>query len=98
MAFHWQAVDGPILFVFRSSLPQQVKRKNVVKVGLSLTILSGSSHDLSSIRLLFNFIRNPKIKIIFTCVALAKAGLVVGPLRLSGHLSIRPSVHPSTTL
>ena len=36
---------------------------------------------------------------IFTCVALAKAGLVVGPLRPSGRpsvrLSVRPSVRPS---
>ena len=32
---------------------------------------------------------------IFTCVALAKAGLVVGPLRPSGRPSVRPSVCPS---
>ena len=31
---------------------------------------------------------------IFTCVALAKAGLVMGPLRPSVHLSVRPSAHP----
>ena len=34
-------------------------------------------------------------RIIFTCVALAKAGLVVGPLRPSGRPSVRPSVCPS---
>ena len=37
--------------------------------------------------------------VIFTCVALAKAGLVVGPLRPSVRpfvrLSVRPSVRPS---
>ena len=36
--------------------------------------------------------------VIITCVALAKAGLVVGPLRPSGRPSVRPSVCPSETL
>ena len=31
---------------------------------------------------------------VFTCVALAKAGLVVGPLRPSGRPSVCPSVRP----
>ena len=30
----------------------------------------------------------------FTCVALAKAGLVVGPLRPSGRPSVRLSIRP----
>ena len=35
---------------------------------------------------------------IVTCVALAKAGLVMGPLRPSVRLSVRPSVCPSVRL
>ena len=35
---------------------------------------------------------------IFTCVALAKAGLVVGPLRPSGRPSVCPSVRLSVRL
>ena len=48
-------------------------------------------------------IKNISLPIIFTCVALAKAGLVVGPLcpsvrpsvRLSVRSYVRPSVRPS---
>ena len=45
-----------------------------------------------------NILRNPNSVNIFTCVALAKAGLVVGPLRLSVHLSVCPFVCPSVSL
>ena len=36
--------------------------------------------------------------VFFTCVALAKAGLEMGPLRPSVRLSVRPSVRPSVRL
>ena len=36
--------------------------------------------------------QSQELVILFTCVALAKAGLVVGPLRPSGRPSVRPSV------
>ena len=34
--------------------------------------------------------QSQELVILFTCVALAKAGLVVGPLRPSGRPSVRP--------
>ena len=47
MAFPWRADDGPILVVFGSSLPHQLK-KTLVKCGPPLTKLSGSAYGMHS--------------------------------------------------
>ena len=43
MAFRWRANDGPLIVVFGSSLPHQIKN---VKVGPPLTKLSGFAHEM----------------------------------------------------
>ena len=46
--FRWRANDDPLIVVFESSLPHQLKtnnsKKKVVKVGPPLTKLPGSAH------------------------------------------------------
>ena len=47
MAFRWRAVDGPLIVVFGSFLLSsnyKKEKKNFVKVGPPLTILSGAAH------------------------------------------------------
>ena len=44
MAFYWRADDGPLQVELGSSLPSSTKKKYVVKIGSSLTKLSGSVH------------------------------------------------------
>ena len=46
MAFRWRADDGPLIVVVESSLPSS--KKNVVKVGPSLSKFSGSAHEESA--------------------------------------------------
>ena len=41
----WRADDGPLLVLFRSSLPSY---KNVVRVGPHLTKLSGAAHGIKT--------------------------------------------------
>ena len=45
MTFRWWADDGPLLVVFGSYPVSSTKKKNVVRVGLPLTKLSGSAHE-----------------------------------------------------
>ena len=60
-------------------------------------LLIGNFLSKSKLRSHKQMINSPLV-MLFTCVALAEAGLVVGPLRPSCRSSVRPSVHPSATL
>ena len=56
--FRWQADDGPLIVVFRSSLPSSIKKntKTPVKVGTPLTKWSGSGHAILIVYFLFQLI------------------------------------------
>ena len=53
--FRWRADDIPLILAFGSSLPSQTKdeKKNVVKVGPTLTKLSGYAHVRNAVELRF---------------------------------------------